>query len=370
MSALHTLAPPGSDAVPGGAVAGAGLQVTQLASDDPEGAAEWDRFVGESLDGTQYHLTAWRTIFAEVFGHESYYLWVRDGRGGVRGILPLVRQRSRLFGDYMVSIPVMNYGGPCALDEAAEASLVAAATELARELGVAHVELRASREHALGLPVRTDKVSMRLDLPENTDQLWSAIGPKLRAQVRRPQKEGAEFLAGGAELIPEFYTVFSRNMRDLGTPVYSRKLFERVFASFPRQTTLAIVRLAGRPVAAGFLLGHKGLMEIPWASSLREYNRVSVNMLLYWGALEHSITQGYTSFDFGRSSVDSGTYRFKKQWGAQPRPLFWYYWLKDGTSLPGLTPNNPKYQLAIRAWQRLPVPVANWLGPKIVRGLP
>jgi FemAB-related protein (PEP-CTERM system-associated) len=235
---------------------------------------------------------------------------------------------------------------------------------------VSHLELRAAREHELDLPVRSDKVSMRLPLPETPDELWSSIGSKLRAQVKRPRKEGAEVVLGGPEMIPEFYAVFSRNMRDLGTPVYPRRWFEEVFDAFAEQGRIAVVRVEGTPAAAGFLLGHRTIMEIPWASALREYNRIAVNMLLYWAVLEYSIEQGYETFDFGRSSMDAGTYRFKKQWGAEPHPLYWYYWMRDGGELPGLTPNNPKYRLAIRAWQRLPLPVANWLGPKIVKGLP
>jgi FemAB-related protein (PEP-CTERM system-associated) len=337
---------------------------------DVQAAADWDRFVMGQADGSICHLSAWRQILTDVFGHGSYYLQARGDSGELRGVLPLIRLKTRLFGDYMVSVPVVNYGGPCATDSAVEAALAAKAAELAAELGVGHIELRTEREHALDLPVRTDKVSMRLALPGNPEALWSGIGSKLRAQVKRPKKEGAEVVFGRAELIPEFYAVFSRNMRDLGTPVYPRRLFERICQAFPEQSRIVVVRVAGVPAAAGFLLGHLDTMEIPWASALREYNRIAVNMLLYWSVLEYSIEQGYQCFDFGRSSVESGTFRFKKQWGAEPHPLYWYYWMQGGRDVPGLTPNNPKYQLAIRAWQRLPLSLANWLGPKIVKGLP
>jgi serine/alanine adding enzyme len=346
------------------------LTVEQLSPADLQTTAAWDRFALESPDGTIYHLTAWRTILTEVFGHQTYYLLARDGENHVQGILPLVRLRSRLFGDYIVSIPVVNYGGPCAINKEVEIALVEAATVLADGLSVRHLELRTSREHAFGLPVRTDKVSMRLALPTSPQELWSAIGNKVRAQVKRPQKIGAECYFGCDDLLPEFYAIFSRNMRDLGTPVYPYRLFEHIYRKFPKQARIAIVRLAGDPVAAGFILGHQDVMEIPWASSLRKYNRAGVNMLLYWKVLEHSLNQGYKFFDFGRSTVGSGTYRFKKQWGAEAHQLYWYYWMKDGIGLPGLTPNNPKYRLAIHTWQMLPLPLANWLGPKIVHGLP
>jgi serine/alanine adding enzyme len=131
-----------------------------------------------------------------------------------------------------------------------------------------------------------------------------------------------------------------------------------------------VIRVAGHPAAAAFLLQGPQRMEIPWASSLRTYNRIGVNMLLYWEALKFSIARGCRVFDFGRSSIGSGTYRFKQQWGAQPRQLYWHYWLRTGNQPPALNPDNPRFRLAIRMWQRLPLAIANRLGPPIVRNLP
>ncbi|WP_116348508.1 GNAT family N-acetyltransferase [Alkalilimnicola ehrlichii] len=211
---------------------------------------------------------------------------------------------------------------------------------------------------------------MELLLPDDPAPLWSDIGSKLRAQIKRPRREGVTVDAGGANLLAAFYSVFARNMRDLGTPVYPKRFFLRILELFPDQAFIVTVKHRGRPVAAAFLLGWQDRLEIPWASSIREYNRIGVNMLLYWEALCAAIERGYRCFDFGRSSVDSGTYRFKRQWGARPVPLYWYYWLPPGKSLPNLTPDNPKYQLAIRLWQRLPVAVTNLLGPSLVKNLP
>lgn len=337
--------------------------------DEPVDAARWDAYVADSASASLYHRHAFRELVTEVFGHPSYYLsaWAQSE---LVGVLPLVRLRSRLFGDFMVSMPFFNYGGALAENEDIEEALMQRAGQLAGELGVSHIEFRDDRARADHWPVKTHKVAMKLALPDSEEALWKAIGSKLRAQVRRPLKEQANAVTGGIELLPEFYRVFARNMRDLGTPVYSVGLFERLLTLLPDAARIVLVRVAGRPAAAGLLLRHRETMEIPWASSVREYNRLGVNMLLYWEALRHSLFEGCRTFDFGRSTADSGTYKFKRQWGAQPQPLYWHYWLNKGRELPALNPDNPKYDLAVRAWRRLPLWVANIIGPRLVRNLP
>jgi serine/alanine adding enzyme len=341
----------------------------QVSEVGPEAAARWDAFVATHAGATAYHAWRWRDIVTREFGCAAHYLAATSAAGDWLGVLPLVRLRSRLFGDFLVSVPFFNYGGVLAASADADAALLAAASALAGRLGVSHIEFREQHLRD-GWPVRTDKVAMVLDLAPTVDAQWTALGSKLRAQVKRPEKEGATTRFGGADLVPDFYRVFARNMRDLGTPVYARSFFRRITEQLPDQARIAVVYLEGQPVAAGFTLRHGDRLEIPWASSLREWNRVGVNMQLYWSVLKDAIESGVRQFDFGRSSVDAGTYKFKAQWGAKPRQLYWHYWLKPGQPMPNLTPNSPKYALAIRAWQRLPVPVANLLGPWIVRRLP
>jgi len=159
-------------------------------------------------------------------------------------------------------------------------------------------------------------------------------------------------------------------MRDLGTPVYSRRLFEEVSAAFPDRARIIVVRLKDRPVAAGFTFRTRGMVEIPWASSLREFNSLCPNHLVYWTALETALAEGATVFDFGRSTPDEGTFKFKEQWGAEPLPLHWEYWLASGDRLPDASPKNPKYRLMIETWKRLPLWMANLAGPRIVRDIP
>jgi serine/alanine adding enzyme len=333
-----------------------------------EDSGTWDEYVSENTQASIYHLYAWRAVIRKVFGHETIYLCARRGPR-ICGILPMIRLRTRLFGDYLVSMPYFNYGGVASDSTEVAHLLMQEASRRAQVIHCSHVEFRdvVRREP---WPVRTDKVCMLLTLPEDEATLWQSLGAKLRAQVRRPEKEGASVVWGGIDYLPEFYSVFSRNMRDLGTPVYSRAFFQTIMESFPKNAYISLVRYRGKPVAAGLLLGFRDRLEIPWASSIREYNSLGVNMLMYWHAIRKAVEMGYRVFDFGRSSRDSGTYRFKKQWGAQERPLYWHYALPEGQVLPYISPDNPKYRLAIRIWQHLPMAIANRLGPIVVRGLP
>jgi FemAB-related protein (PEP-CTERM system-associated) len=333
-------------------------------------AERWDQYVSGHPAGHCCHLSAWKRIIEQTFGHTTCYLLSENGEGAVNGVLPMARLRSRLFGDFLVSVPYLNYGGPCADDEAVYEALMRAATGTAADLKVQHLEVRTETPADYGLQVRSSKVSMRLDLAETPDVLWKRFPAKLRSQVRRAQQEAMVVKVGRAEQLDAFYEVFAVNMRDLGTPVYGKSFFANVLRELPDSTWICAVYLGDQPVAAGFLMGFRDMLEIPWASSLRRYNRLGPNMLLYWSVLEFACRQGFRVFDFGRSSPDSGPFRFKAQWGATPVPLYWHYWVRNGGPLPNLTPNNPRLQLAIRAWRHLPVAATKVLGPPLVKNLP
>ena len=332
--------------------------------------AEWDAYVHAHAAAVCYHLHGWRGVFEGAFGHTTHYLAARRD-GALAGVLPLVEMRSRLFGRLLVSLPFVNYGGVLADDVDVERFLFERASDLAASRGLDHVELRHFTPHFTDAPSRQHKVTMLLPLAPDPEAMWTVLDRKVRNQVRKAEKSGLTSIVGGAELLDAFYPVFATNMRDLGTPVYSRRLFDEVFAAFPERTRLFAVRTAeGRCVAAGVGLHFRDTVEMPWASSLREFRAASPNNLLYWEALKYAIGVGATTFDFGRSTPHEGTYNFKAQWGAQPVPLCWEYRLLAGSSLPDASPKNAKFSLAIRIWQKLPLPLANVLGPAIVRSVP
>ncbi len=293
-------------------------------------APRWNEFV-DAADGAEiYHRYEWRHLLEGVFGHRCHYLLAEKDDGTIAGVLPASEISRILFGRFFVSIPYFNYCGVLAASAPARAALIDAMCDTASRAGATSVELRHRGELALDMPSRSEKVAMQLGLPDSSDALWKQFPSKLRAQIRRPQKAGAGCANGRHELLDDFYAVFARNMRDLGTPVFPKAMFSRILDLFPEAARIFVVYLDDRPTAGSLTLGYRGVLEVPVASSLREFNREAVNMLLYWSMLEYGIQNEYTIFDFGRSTRDSGPHRFKKQWGATASPLTWHYWLKDG----------------------------------------
>ena len=338
----------------------------------PQPPAGWNAYLQRfGYDG--FHLRQeWSDVLQRALHHEPHFLWLMR-ENAIVGALPLQLVAGPIFGRYLVSQPYLNTGGVLADSPADEALLIEAAVELARTLDVKHLELRHERElaHPAFNALVTEKVHMRLALPATPELLWEkGIKSKLRSQIRKPLADESLTVAFGREdLLDEFYRVFARNMRDLGTPPYGRALFAQMLAQFPAEAEIAVVRHQGQPVAAGFLLHAPGCTLIPSASALREHNHLSVNLLLYWRVLERSIQRGQPTFDFGRSTVDSGTYKFKQQWGATAHPAFWQYRSFKG-SVGDARPSNGKFALLVRAWQKLPVWFSSLLGPHIVRGIP
>lgn len=331
--------------------------------------ADWDAH----LDGAGEHCAYLRTDFVDfagtVFGFRRFYVRALSDSGATLGVLPLILQRSPLFGRRLVSMPFFNYGGAIAADAVVRRALTDAAAGLARDLGIGQLELR-DRQPLDGVVARLDKVSPMLDLPDSVDALSKKLGSKLRSQIKRAERVAPEVVKGGGELVPEFFSVFAETMRDLGTPVYPRRFFDELFARCGRHCTVFVLRVNGRPAAAAILIAHGTTLEIPWAASLREFRAESVNMRLYWEVLKYAVEAGFRRFDFGRSTVDAGTYRFKLQWGAVPVPSYWLYPLEDASAPPAPAGDSATMALARRTWTRLPVGVATRIGSLISPGLP
>lgn len=312
----------------------------------------------------------WPAVLERGLRHEVFCLEAVEG-GETRGILPLAFVKSFLFGRFLVSLPYLNYGGVIAEDDATATLLVNGAVQLADELRVRYLELRqeTSLVHPKLTEKMTGKVVMRLDLPAKSEVLWKALPAKVRNQVRKGEKSDLKVHWGKRELLRDFHRVFSRNMRDLGTPTYGKRLFAAILDQFPDHAEFCLVKAGKTPVAGALLLHGTGITEVPSASSLRKYNSTCANMLMYWRLLERTIERGQGVFDFGRSSRDSNTYRFKEQWGAKEHASEWQYYLREG-SISQMRPDNPRYQRLIRIWQHLPVTLTRWIGPAIVRGIP
>lgn len=358
----------------------------------------WDGYVRKHPDASLYHLFAWRNVIRRTYRHETYYLMLvncdeavggdpsrpdekRRSVKGILGVLPLVHFQHPLFGNSLVSLPFVDGGGILANSREAEEHLLREVFRLGRKIGAKRVELRyeqpreicdaaslscneGSRE-SLEVATRTDKARMLLRLPDSSDMLMQSFKSKLRSQILKPMKEGLTSKTGGVELLEDFYRVFLINMRDLGSPVHSRKLMMHVLSEFAEQSRIFVVYKLGEPVASALVVGFDKVLRNPWASSLRKYAPLSPNMLLYFCMLEFACDNGYRVFDFGRSTKGEGTYKFKQQWGAVPAQLYWQYF-----SLGGRLPNpesvgQKKRQAATYLWKKLPIVLTRIIGPSI-----
>lgn len=312
----------------------------------------------------------WLKIFRDGMKHRSMAIAAVQ-QGQPVGYLPLVLLKSMLFGNRLVSMPYVNTSGVCASSVEVQQQLVAEAVKLADQFQVKSLELR--HEHKVDHPSlsepTTQKIHMRLALPATTELLWKSFDPKVRNQVRKGEKNSLTIAWGTHDQLPAFYDIFAKNMRDLGTPVFGAVLFRSILDAFPQDAEFCVVRQGDKPLAAALLLHGKGITEVPSASSLREYNSTCANMLMYWHLLQRAISRGQTCFDFGRSSPDSPTHQFKKQWGAEPVPAVWQYYVRKGAAS-DMRPDNPKYRLMIKTWKKLPVWLTRMIGPSLARVIP
>lgn len=330
--------------------------------------AEWDEWILKHEDYTPYHSAAWLQCVKETFGHPYYLLMIQQEGGCL--LCPFVHVRSRLFGDRLVSVAYANYGGPIGkLDSESIEALLQHLSNLMRQIGVSVAEIRHRARMNEALPVRTHKVAYHLPLAEDAGVMWDTFPKKIRNWVRKGQRNGFVVRSGGEELVNDFYAAYSRNMRDLGSPVYPKNLFVKAIWSLPKTRVYAVYQ--GSTVVGGAVtICYQERVHIPWASVIKPYKPLGANFLLHWHIIHDAIQEGYRVLDFGQSNRGATTTHFKEQWGAQETPLYWEYVLLDGAQIPRTDHADPRYALFVSIWKRLPLRVANWLGPKIVRGIP
>ena len=339
------------------------MRVERFAGPD----AEWDTFAVAQSGFTHFHRFAWKRLLERVHGPECIYLVARDDAGTLAAVLPVVRVKSALFGHYLVSMPFLNYGGPLG-SAAGIRAVVGEAVALARAGHVGLLELRCRSEIAVDLPVSHRKITVLLDLAATPDATFKRFDAKLRSQVRRAQKAGVT-VRFGADQVRPFFSVFAHHMRDLGTPTQPESFFAAIAETFPDDACFACAYLGDVPVAGGCGFRFGDEFELSWASSLREYNRESPNMLVYWALMERCIQEGVRVFNFGRCTPGSGSHRFKMQWGGREQPLWWYD-VTDGAQATTPSAHDARYSLGPRLWRHLPTRLATALGPRIVRYIP
>jgi serine/alanine adding enzyme len=334
-----------------------------------ERAESWNNFVTAHVAGVNYLRWQWKYVMERAFGWRTFYLLAEEF-GEVQGVLPLVWQNSRLFGNLLSSMPYFSEGGILATSPDAEALLLAEAISLARKLKSKHVELRQMTRLAADLPVKTDRVVMVLDLDPDPERIMQRFDTKMRSNVRRCCKKSLEAEFGGLEFLDDFYEIFARRMRDLGTPVYTKRFFEQILSVFPEESFICRVRSQKTIVSASFMTGFRNSIESNWAASLPEGRDLKASMFMAWQSMCFAAAKGYRLFDFGRSSIGSPTYDFKLEWNTRIIPLYWYRWSPQDEKSVELDRRNPQFRAAIEIWKRLPLSVTKVLGPPIAKCIP
>ena len=340
--------------------------VTQLAEGE---AANWDDFVRGDERATPFHTNAWKQVVERTYGHKGHYLISKENDEPT-GALPLFHVRSPL-GSALVALPyVGTQPSVLARNSKAEIQLCEAALRLARELKVGHLELRQLEPLPLDWEMRQSYVNVSLPLGGTLDEVWKGVESRVRTKVRAAERRGLSVKWAGADGIDDFFRVYADTMHRLGSPPHKKALFRNVLEAYPDGAELALVTDGGQTVAGAFVMHDKRWFGFPWAGSLTSAMKNHPNNLLYWALIERASKRGYRTFDLGRSPKDSGTAHFKVQWGGAARPLHYYYALVTASKLPQHEATDPLMQTASRIWGKLPLGLANRLGPSLARLLP
>jgi serine/alanine adding enzyme len=334
----------------------------------PAASGTWRRWVHDLRDPHLAHSQEWAAVIHRTYGHEPLYLAADDGSGRA-GVLPAFIVRRPLFGTAVTSMPFLDGGGPCSSSTAVESGLVESLITEARRLGARLIELRCNRRLNMSWEPAEHKVNLTLPLPSSAEQLWRQLDRSIRNQLRKAERSGLSVDFGGAEKLEAFYSIFAIRMRELGSPVHDRAFFRAIVHEFGAQARVALVSKGETPIGALLALGFRDTLTVPWASCLSEYRTLCSNMLLYWETIRTACIEGFRRFDFGRSSRGSGTYHFKKQWGAVESPLFWYTIPLHGRACTASPDDGRVGSYLTRAWRHLPLTVTRGFGPRIRRYL-
>jgi len=332
----------------------------------PQDHQRWDSYIAQATDSTFFHQAGWLRAIESSTPHRSHSIYAeQDGR--IVGILPLVHSRSLLFGNALVSTPFCVYGGVVADDASARALLLKEAQNIAETLAVDYLELRHRQPLTDGWPSKSVHATFRRQLDPDPDTNLLAMKRKQRAVIRQAIKN--QHSTRIQQSLDDFYRIYSTSVRNLGTPVFSRRFFEALYREFADATEVVTVEQDSRPVCALMSFVFRNEILPYYGGGLPESRDLKSMDFMYWDQVGRALDQGLDTYDFGRSKVDSGPYHYKRHWGFEPQPLCYEYHLVKASQLPDLNPNNPKYRYFIKGWKKLPLAVSQWLGPHLSQHL-
>jgi FemAB-related protein (PEP-CTERM system-associated) len=340
-----------------------GLQLREL---EPGASERWNAFVDVCPEATFFHRAEWQSVIREAFGHETYFVYA-ERAGRIEGVLPLAHVRSRLFGNNLVSLPFCVYGGAAAVTEEARGALEGAACDLALGLGVGALELRGRTRTRPDWPVKELYFTFVKHIEADPEANLRAIPRKQRAMVRKGIEAGLQSESTGD--LDRFFRVYAESVRNLGTPVFARKYFRLLREAFGDRCRLLVVTHGAQDIAAVMSFYFRDQVLPYYGGSLPVARAVKGNDFMYWALMSRCAQEGIRVFDYGRSKRGTGAFSFKKNWGFEPTPLFYEYFLVNDDRVPEVNPLNPRYARFIGLWKRLPLPLANAVGPWIARDL-
>lgn len=341
--------------------------IKQLDPSDQGSAQRWDAFVQANPEATFFHRADWQHIIRDVFRHPTYFLYA-EAAGEIQGVLPLAHVKSMLFGNALIALPFAVYGGVAASSPEAALALEAEAQKLARKLDVAHLEFRNVEPRHADWPKQDLYVTFRKEILPDVDANMQAIPRKQRAMVRKGIKNG--LISSIDTNADRFFKLFADNVHRHGTPAMPKRYFEALLRVFGKDCEVLTVTTADGQLLSSVLSFYFRDEVLPYYAGDDESARnLAANDFKYWELMRRACERGIKLFDYGRSKVGTGPYAFKKNWGFEPQPLHYEYCLYKLDAIPQNNPNNAKYKLFIEAWRRMPIGLANWLGPHIVRNL-
>lgn len=326
----------------------------------------WDGFVLACDSATFFHRAGWKDVIERAFGHKTFYMYA-EHNGKIEGVLPLGQIKSLLFGNALMSTPFCVYGGIASKTERARQALEERACQLAQKLNVDYLEMRNLRPAHKDWQKKDLYVDFRKEINSDPEENMRAIPRKQRAMVRKGIKAG--LAAQVDDEVDRLYCAYSESVHNLGTPVFSKKYFEILKDVFAEDCEILSIVKDGRLISSVMSFYFRDEVLPYYGGGTQEARSLKGNDFMYWELMRHACEKGIRIFDFGRSKQGAGSYNFKKNWGFEPKPLFYEYCLVKSTNIPDVNPMNPKYRLFINAWKRLPLSVTRWLGPAIARNL-
>ena len=346
----------------------AGLAVRPMRGED---IARWDDFVANCPEATFFHRAGWKAVIERAFGHRTWFL-LAEREGRIEGILPLAEIKSLLFGHSLASLPFCVYGGIAAESEAARAALDQAAQELAAQRRVGHLEYRnmrprETRAQGGNWHGKDLYVTFRKEIDPDHEKNMQAIPRKQRAMVRKGIKAGLQSEID--EGVDRFFEAYSTSVHRLGTPVFSKTYFRLLKEAFAEDCEVLTIVKDGKLIASVLSFYFRDEVLPYYGGGMPEAREVAGNDFMYWELMRRSADRGYRVFDFGRSKQGTGSFDFKKNWGFEAQTLHYEYQLHRAKQVPDTNPLNPKYQLMIKTWQRMPIALANAIGPHLVKYL-